>query len=147
MSVVRCLMLIMGSFEGQRSRRHRSSRIYKNVKEIASLMMNDCRLLDGMAAIRRSLKYSSESVFDGQSERTKSRAGRWDSLFRIRLFHPHGAHPSPPPGTQLVRNQFDGSRREKEGKDKRGREKRRKGLLCLSMTIAVADGHLIESID
>lgn len=32
-------------------------------------------------------------MFDGQSERTKSRAGRWNSLFRIRLFHPHGAHP------------------------------------------------------
>jgi len=30
---------------------------------------------------------------------------------------------------------------------KREREERRKGLLCLSMTIAVADGHLIESID
>lgn len=66
---------------------------------------------------RWSLKYSSESVFDGQSERTKSRAGRWDSLFRIRLFHPHLAHP---PEAQLVRNQFDGSRREKKRKDRRG---------------------------
>lgn len=43
------------------------------------------------------------------------------SLFRIRLFHPHGAHPQK---TQLVRDQFDGSRREKrtEGGQREGRE-------------------------
>lgn len=107
-------------------------------------MMNDCRLLDGMAT-RWSLKYSSESVFDGQSERTKSRAGRWDALFRIRLFHPHEAHP--PPEAQLVHNQFDGSRREKRERTEEGKKERGKSLLCLSMTIAMADGHLIESID
>lgn len=46
----------------------------------------------------------------------ESRAGLWYSLFQIRLFHPHGAHP------QLVRNQFDESRREEKGKDRRGEE-------------------------
>lgn len=69
----------------------------------------------------------------------KDEKSRWNSLFRIRLFHPPGAHP------HLVRSQFDGSQREKKGKDRwRGEEK---SLLCLSMTIVVADGHLIESID
>lgn len=85
--------------------------------------MNDCRLLDGMAATRWSLKYSSESVFDGQSERTKSRAGRWDALFRIRLFHPHEAHPPPPrspAGSQPVR--WIAKRKKGKGQ-KRGRRR------------------------
>lgn len=80
-------------------------------------MMNDCRLLDGMAATRWSLKYSSESVFDGQSERTKSRAGRWDALFRIRLFHPHEAHPQKP--SWFATSSMDREEK-KRGKDRRG---------------------------
>lgn len=92
-------------------------------------MMNDCRLLDGMAAIRRSLKYSSESVFDGQSERTKSRAGRWDSLFRIRLFHPHGAHPSPPPRNPVGSQPVRWIAKRERGKGQKGEGEEEKGSI------------------
>lgn len=51
----------------------------KTSKRSTGTMMNDCRL-DGIAAGPDwSLKYSSENAFDGQSGRTESRAGRWNS--------------------------------------------------------------------
>lgn len=44
-------------------------------------------------------------MFDGQSERTKSRVGRWDSLFRIWLFHPHGVHPHKQPARWIAKRE------------------------------------------
>lgn len=51
-----------------------------------------------------SLKYSSESAFDGQSERTKSHAGLALSNSALSSRETH------PPEIQLARSRFDGSR-------------------------------------
>lgn len=82
-------------------RYHRSSRFHKKTSKRSLARWWTIVGCPVGPATRRSLKYSSESVFDGQSGRTKSHDGR--SLFRIRLFYPTNSPPKSPADSQSTR--------------------------------------------